>query len=194
MASKLDWHKIQGLLIINKMKTITVNFGKWRSGLVVFFNLFYFVVLFSWPFLLGWSVLIVAVPVGLVLLFNAWKGWQEFTGKRVAIIIDKDGIVDNIHWYSLGRVEWEEVDAIKTKGVFFAKTIRVLFKNPSNVMQREKKFLKKIFQSFQLVLNRTPMILNTRTLAISHNELATLLRDIDFENPNFVDMSEHLID
>lgn len=38
------------------------------------------------------------------------------------------------------------------------------------------------------------MLLDNGALAILQNELATLLKKIDFENSDFVDMSAHLMD
>lgn len=176
------------------METITVNFGKWRSGLVVFINLFYLIIISSWPFWLDASISIISLPIGIVLLINARRGWQELTGKRPALIIDKSGIVDNIHWYSLGRVTWDEIDSIKTKRLLLVKTIAIFLKNPHVVVQKEKRLIKRAFQRVKTILQGTPMVLQTKNLAISYNELATLLRDIDFDKPDFIDMSKHLID
>jgi len=175
------------------MTTITVNFARWRSVLTFFISVLYLGIVFSWIYL-NWILIFLVVPMGLFLAWQAKKSWQELKGNRPALILDKDGIVDNTHWYSLGRVAWEEVDSIKTKQLFFVQNIQIIFKNPRAVIQKEKRLLKKIVQSYQLLLKKTPMLLNTSLLAISYNELATLLRDIDFENPDFVDMSEHLID
>lgn len=175
------------------MKTITVNFSKWRSALILFINLLYSVVIISWIFV-AWTFLFLVIPLVIFLAWNIKKTWQELTGKRPALVLDKDGIIDNIHWYSLGRVGWEEIDAIQSKQFFWIKNIRVMFKSPSAVIQKEKNFLKRLFQSVQWMFNKTPMLLNAKTLPISDNELAALLKDIDFENPDFVDMSEHLVD
>jgi len=175
------------------MNTITVNFPKWRSALFLFTSLFYLGIVLSWLFF-GWVLLLIVIPIVPFLAWNVKRTWQELTGKRPALIIDKDGIVDNTHWYSLGRVGWEEVDSIRTKQLFLIQNIQIIFKDPNAVIQKEKKFLKRLMQTIQLVLKKTPMLLNSGMLAISHNKLATLLRDIDFDNPDFVDMSEHLID
>jgi hypothetical protein len=45
----------------------------------------------------------------------------------------------------------------------------------------------------QLIFNKSPMVFSTKPLTISHNELAILLNDIDFDNPDFVDLSEYYI-
>lgn len=175
------------------MKTITVNFAKWRSALILFLCFFYLAAVFSW-LMIGWVLLVVVIPIVLMLVWNIRKTWQELTGKRPALVIDRDGIVDNTHWYSLGRVAWEEVDAIKNKQLFFKRSIQVIFKKPSALIQKEKNVFKRIGQTIQLIFNKSPMVFSTKPLIISHNELATLLNEIDFENPDFVDISEHLID
>jgi hypothetical protein len=175
------------------MKTITVNFAKWRSILMLFVSVLYSLVACSWIFV-SWMLLFLVIPVLLFLGWNIRRAWRELRGERLALIIDKEGLVDNTHWYSLGRVEWEEIDSIKTKQLFFIQHVEVIFKDPSRVIQKEKNSLKKLAQSIRLLLNKPPMLLNNIMLEISHNELATILGNIDFENPNFLDMSEHLID
>jgi hypothetical protein len=180
-------------MILNKMKTITVSFAKWRSVLMLFINLLYLLIVFSFIFF-DWRLLFLVTPMVLFLGWNVRRAWQELIGKKPALIIDKEGIVDHTRWYSLGRVGWEEVDLIKEQQFFLLQDIRVIFKDPKAVIQKEKNPLKRLVQNIQLVLKKTPMLLDNRALAISQNELAALLKNIDFENPDFVDMSAHLID
>lgn len=175
------------------MKTITVSFSKWRSILILFISLLYLLIVCSW-ILIGWILIFLIVPIAFFLGWNVKKSWQELRGKRPALILDKDGIVDNTHWYSLGRVGWEEIDSIKNKEFFIVQQIQIIFKDPKALIQKEEKLLKKFAQNLQLLAKKTPMFLNSRVLAIPHYELVNLLKNIDFENPEFVDMSEHLID
>ena len=175
------------------MKTITVNFAKWRSILILFVSLFYLMGILSWIFI-GWVLIFLIVPLLFLLGWNVKKTWQELTGERPAFIIDNKGIVDNTHWFSLGRVGWEEVDSIKSKQLFFIQNVQVILKDPSAIIRKEKKFLKRLVLNIQLIFNKTPILLDSRGLSIPHHELATILENIDFENPDFVDMSEHLID
>jgi hypothetical protein len=175
------------------MKTITVSFSKWRSILILFISLLYLFIALFWIFL-GWAFLLLVIPIVFFLGWNVRKTWRELTGEKPALILDKDGIVDQTHWYSLGRVGWKEIDFVKTKQFFIVQEIQIVFKDPKALIQKEEKFLKQFAQRMQLLVKKTPMLLNSRVLAIPHHELATLLKKIDFENPEFVDMSEHLID
>ena len=175
------------------MKTITVSFAKWRSILVLFICLLYLLIVSSWLFW-SWMLIFLVIPLMLFLGWNIRKTWRELTGERPALILDKEGIVDNTHWYSLGRVGWEEVDSIKTQELLLIQNIQVIFKNPNALIQKEKKLLKRLVQSMQLSLKKTPMLLNSRALEISQNELATLLENIDFKNSDFANMAAHLID
>ena len=174
------------------MKTITVNFAKLHSIRILFTSLFVLLIVCSWIFV-GWEFIFLIIPIAFFLLWNIRRTWRGLIGKRPALIIDREGIVDNTHWYSLGRVEWEAVDLIKSKQLFLIQNVQVIFKDPSAVIQKEKKFFKKLVQSIHLLTKKTPMLLNSRLLGIPHHELTTLLRNIDFENPDFVDLSEHLI-
>lgn len=175
------------------MKTITVSFAKWHSVVMLFINLLYLFTMSLFIFV-AWDFVFLIIPTVLFFGWNIKRAWQELTGKRPALIIDKEGLVDNTRWYSLGRVGWEEVDSIKRKQFFLLEDMRVIFRNPKAVIQKEKNPLKRLLQRVQMGLKETPMLFGNRALAISQYELATLLENIDFENPNFVDMSAHLID
>ena len=175
------------------MKTITVSFAKWHSVLMLFINLLCLFTIALFIFVAE-DFIFLMIPVVFFFGWNIRRAWQELTGKRPALIIDKEGLVDNTRWYSLGRVGWKEVDSIKVQQFFLLQNIHVFFKNPKIVIQKEKNPLKKMIQSIQLVLKKTPMLLNSSVLGILHYELVDLLGNIDFENPDFVDMSAHLID
>lgn len=176
------------------MKTITIRFNKLRSILGLFIGGLYAGIGIS--FLIDSpEFFFISLPFVLFFGRRAWYSWQELRGKRFALILDQDGIVDNIYWHSVGRISWEDVLTIETQKKFpLIRVIQLTLKDQSAVLGREKNILKRLFQAIQLLLKKGSLIyINTWILAGSYEELSDIFVNIDLDNIDFMDLSEHLI-
>jgi hypothetical protein len=102
-------------------------------------------------------------------------GITKFLQKHVAIIISDHGIVDNILLSKNGLIKWDEILEIKTQKVLTTTILLVFFKNPNQIIEKEKEInLKRI--NFNLQKYGTPLIINPAIINYDIVELEKIMK------------------
>jgi hypothetical protein len=102
-------------------------------------------------------------------------GITKFLQKNVAIIISDQGIVDNILLSENGLIKWDQILEIKTQEVLTTKILLVFFKNPNQIIEKEKGInLKRI--NFNLKKYGTPLIINPAIINYNIVELEKIMK------------------
>ncbi|UUF13223.1 MULTISPECIES: STM3941 family protein [Flavobacterium] len=118
----------------------------------------------------------VASILGLFMgLFGIYFSTKKLFDKKPVVVIDAIGIIDNSSAVSLGRILWEDIDAIKEITVVNQKFIKIYLKNPEDYISKETNVIKRNMIKMNLKQSGSPVSISVNGLKISFNELKDIL-------------------
>jgi hypothetical protein len=110
---------------------------------------------------------IVMALAGLVLLVYLVK----LADKKPALVIDKEGILDNSSGVSAGKILWSDIKKISVEQVSGQQFIMVEVKNPQQYIKAQKNPLKKSMMSLNYSLYKTPVHITSMGMNVKFDDL-----------------------
>ena len=110
---------------------------------------------------------------------------KVFLIKKINLIINKDGIIDNSSYTSVGMIFWNDIISINSINVASNKFLIIKVKNPdkyiNNQTRVKRRLLEKTFKTYGSPISISPTI-----LACNFNELETIILKAfnDYKNIN----------
>ena len=132
------------------------------------------------------------LPLGILLLLGfgalVYFARRWFANKTV-LVIDDDGITDNLSSASLGFISWKDVIEIKKKKIMGRKVICIFVNNPDDYYKKATTPL----QHKKLELNKanceTPLVISAKGLSVDYYTLIEIIqrkKNLYNEKENFL--------
>lgn len=116
------------------------------------------------------------------------------TGKKVALVVSEEGVIDYTYNYGVGLVPWEEIAAIKPKNILFQKKVCMLLHHPKRIVKREHKSWKRWRMRWSIVVHQTPYVWESKIIALSQKDFLRLLQEAKAGTYDFNNLGQHLIE
>ncbi len=125
--------------------------------------------------------------IGLVCILTATitsiYGIVKIFDKKAGLTIDKQGIIDNTNFVSIGLIKWSEIIDIKTERVKSSEFLLIFIKEPNKVLEKFSGIKRKLM-NWNMKRYGTPLSITSKTLKCNFNDLEKLLKDKLNEMPN----------
>lgn len=103
-------------------------------------------------------------------------GVYKLFDKKVGLIIDSNGIIDNSNASSIGLIEWRDISEIRTKQVVSTKFILIDVINPEKYLAKAKNRLQANLMKANMNVYKTPLSITSNTLKYNFEELEKLVQ------------------
>ncbi len=120
------------------------------------------------------SIGIIAIAFSIMTLL---KGGVLIFYKKPAMLIDKTGIKNFIHYKNIGYIYWIDITEIKIQKIYSTKLLLIFVKNPEKYIQKASNKLKKQSMKTNLKLYGTPIIFSSNAFQINTNSLECILKN-----------------
>lgn len=167
--------------------TVTINFSIKRKLLLLFLNLgFILLGLFLLikanelkPFSMVSSVWIVRIAgaTGILYFGILLISYFKIIFRKDALVIDKDGIVENSSFNGVGRIYWSQISEIKRLDAGPVHYILIFVKEPDALIRENGNWFERWHLRNNLKRYRTPIVISMIWLHIYIDELESLLRN-----------------
>lgn len=103
-----------------------------------------------------------------------------FIGKKIfdtkaGLIIDDRGIIDNSNATSIGLIEWEDIQGLKTVEIASTKILMLITNQPEKYISRARNGLAKRAMKANLKMYGSPLSINSNALQIKYKDLEKLI-------------------
>ncbi|QIY90532.1 STM3941 family protein [Chryseobacterium gallinarum] len=114
---------------------------------------------------------------GLCLIFLT----KSFFTKKINLIINEKGIIDNSSYVSVGMIFWDDITSIERIDVMSTKFLVIYVKDPEKYINIQSNIKKKLLQR-NLKTYGSPISISSNTLTCSFNELEKIVLKYYNEN------------
>lgn len=116
------------------------------------------------------------------------------TGKKVAIVVSEQGILDYSQGYRVGWIAWEEIAAIELQNLIIKKRVCLKLHQPKELLTREKRSWKRWRMRWAILFYKTPFIWENRIIAFPQKDFLRLLQEAKAGTYDFNNLGQHLIE
>lgn len=102
---------------------------------------------------------------------------MKLMDKKPGMIINEDGIIDNVSAIAIGKIPWEDIMGIEERKVLIEDLILVMLKDPKAYFDKVGNPVKKQMLTTNFNLYGTPVNFAANSLKISKTELFQLLKE-----------------
>ncbi|HWU26112.1 MAG TPA: STM3941 family protein [Rhizomicrobium sp.] len=155
-----------------------VNVFMVLMGCFAFMILGYFMVAHPQSSLL-FNQLRVKIAGGLVLIFcgaGAAFGIFKLFDKRPGLVLDRAGLIDNASAIAAGRIDWSEIQDIRTLSVREHDFLMIFVRDPDRYVHRANPVMQ-IYSAFQLDKYGTPIFISAAILETNFSALEKTVRE-----------------
>lgn len=103
--------------------------------------------------------------------------YLKVAARKVALIIDKEGIVDRSSFIGVGRILWSQISEIKTHESNSASYVLIFVNEPSDIIKNAGNWFERWHLNAQKRSFRTPIAIPLIALNIYIDELESLLSE-----------------
>ena len=111
-------------------------------------------------------------------------GIKKLFDKKVALIIDSNGITDNSNASSIGLIEWNDISGIRTIQVMSTKFLLIEIANPEKYIEKAKNRIQARLMKANMNMYETPLSITSNTLNYNFGELEKLIKTEYKKNKN----------
>jgi len=111
-------------------------------------------------------------------------GIKKLFDKKVALIIDSNGITDNSNASSIGLIEWNDISGIRTIKVMSTKFLLIDISNPEKYIEKAKNRIQARLMKANMNMYETPLSITSNTLNYNFGELEKLIKTEYKKNKN----------
>jgi len=98
----------------------------------------------------------------------------KFFDKKPGLLINQNGITDNLNFSSIGLIKWSEIIAIRSQQVMSTKFILIDVSNPAAFIPTNSKFKASLMKA-NLRMYGTPLSITSNSLDYNFDDLEKLL-------------------
>lgn len=102
--------------------------------------------------------------------------FKKLNDKKLGLIINYNGIIDNSSGVSAGEVSWSDVATIKIAKVFNQKFLILLVDNPEYYINRQTNMVKRITMQMNFKNLGSPICISANGLQCNFQELENILQ------------------
>ncbi|MDR2009984.1 MAG: hypothetical protein LBQ22_05835 [Bacteroidales bacterium] len=123
-------------------------------------------------------VFVKGVGITGILFFGATGiyGTRKVFDRKVGLIIDEYGIIDNTNASSVGLIKWSDIIEIKTEKVASTKFLLIYTINPEQYLDKAKGFKKKLMEGNNKMYS-TPLSITSSTLKYKFEDLERIINE-----------------
>jgi hypothetical protein len=103
--------------------------------------------------------------------------FRKFFDKKVGLVINREGIMDNSSGVSAGLVVWSDIKEIKTYSVSGQKFLMFIVKNPQDYIDKEANPLKRKAIEMNFKIYGSPISIAANSLQTNFDNLHNLLTE-----------------
>ena len=111
-------------------------------------------------------------------------GIKKLFDKKIALIIDSNGITDNSNASSIGLIEWNDISGIRTIQVMSTKFLLIDIANPEKYIEKAKNRIQARLMKANMNIYETPLSITSNTLNYNFGELEKLIKTEYKKNKN----------
>ncbi len=111
-------------------------------------------------------------------------GIKKLFDKKVGLIIDSNGIIDNSNASSIGLIEWSDISEIRTKQVMSTKFLLIDIVNPDKYIAKAKNGFQSKLMKANMNMYETPLSITSNTLKYDFGKLEKLIQTEFKKNKN----------
>jgi hypothetical protein len=164
------------------MRTIEIEINKKRiitlliiSALIIPWAVFYCYSLYL-EGVIALKLIIILVGAIPFLIWFFWSNLKKIIDKKPGLIIDNQGIIDNMGFSEIGIISWNDITHAKVVKHKLSEYLLIGIKNNEKIINRLSG-VKKTIVSKQLEIFGTPIVISINNLKIDKAELIKIFND-----------------
>lgn len=95
--------------------------------------------------------------------------------KKIALIIDKNGVTDNLSPYKIGLIKWNNIENIQIESFHSKKLIVIRVKNPNDYLKKVGNFFLRYLMKKNIEVYNAPITISSNLLEYKTEELYDLI-------------------
>lgn len=107
-------------------------------------------------------------------LFNLLFNFKKAFLNSPLLIVDKEGVTDNMNFPSMGIIKWEDIKEVKKETIMGFDNIMVYLKDPEGMIEKQF-FIKRYFMNYNLENLGTWIMFRCNVFPEQADKVATLM-------------------